>query len=185
MGDTTPDLSRLTIRRDDDAPRGARSRPRWLLPVLAAALAIVLAAVFLGRRGHAVDVRTSLAEFAGGAGGGGSVLTANGYVVARTQASVASKIMGRLEHLDVIEGTPVRKGDILAQLDDRDYAAALEQARAGAAAAEAALAEAEAARDQLRRDVDRNRQLLANTVISQREFEASESELAAAEARVG
>jgi HlyD family secretion protein len=52
-----------------------------------------------------------------------AVLTASGYVVARRKAAVASKGTGTLVFLGVDEGDKVRKGQIIARLDDSDVAA--------------------------------------------------------------
>jgi RND family efflux transporter MFP subunit len=112
-------------------------------------------------------------------------ITANGYVVARTKASVSSKIPGRLAYLGVSEGSRVRAGEIIARLENADYQAVLAQTQAETLRAEAALLEAEARRDQLQRDLARSRELLAANVTSERETEDLESQLVGAEARVG
>jgi RND family efflux transporter MFP subunit len=49
-----------------------------------------------------------------------SGLTASGYVVARSRATVAAEVTGRVVEVRVEEGQVVRKGDVLAMLDDRD-----------------------------------------------------------------
>ena len=59
-----------------------------------------------------------------------AVLTASGYVVAQRKASVASKATGRLVYLGVVEGDVVKKGQIIARLEDDDVNAALAEARA-------------------------------------------------------
>lgn len=182
-----PDLSRLRIDRDRPAERPRRATRRNLL-LAAAAAAAVVAALALLRGPGAVEVRTALAEVRGGEGAGGgpgaALITANGYVVARTQASVSSKISGRLESLSVSEGSYVRKGDVIARLEHADYAAALAASEAGALAAEAALREAEVARDQWVRDERRARELMAAGLIASQEAESAAASLAAAEARV-
>ena len=50
-----------------------------------------------------------------------SGITANGYVVARTKASVSAKILGRLSWIGVSEGSLMKAGDIIARLEDADY----------------------------------------------------------------
>ncbi|HDR9204180.1 TPA: efflux RND transporter periplasmic adaptor subunit [Burkholderia vietnamiensis] len=57
-------------------------------------------------------------------------LNATGYVVPQRKAAVASKGQGRVEWLGVLEGTRVKKGDIIARLESRDVEASLAQARA-------------------------------------------------------
>src|SRR3712207_7703218 len=59
------------------------------------------------------SVVTASADPAGGAGGSGATsVTANGYVVARTRASVSSKVPGRLAYLGVAEGSYVQRGQV-------------------------------------------------------------------------
>jgi HlyD family secretion protein len=177
------DLSRLRINRDAAAPGVSRAMKLSLIVALGAVV-LVAGAVFVLRRGGAVSVRVARAEVTGGAGGANTGITANGYVVARTKASVASKIPGRLEYLGVTEGSRVRKGQIIARLEHADYAAQVSQAEAEVAQARAALGEATTTRGQLQRDVTRSKDLLARNLISGQQAEQLESQLAAAESRV-
>jgi HlyD family secretion protein len=57
------------------------------------------------------------------------MLTASGYVVARRKAAVASKGTGTLVFLSVEEGDRVKKGQMIARLDDSDVAATLRRTR--------------------------------------------------------
>src|SRR5439155_8698236 len=85
-------LKELRIDRD---VRPARSRARWLA-VAGVALLLVGAALWLGLgRVSTPAVRTAVARAATAETGGGSVLDASGYVTARRQATVSSKITGR------------------------------------------------------------------------------------------
>ena len=68
-----------------------------------------------------------------------TLLHATGYVVAQRKAAVGSKATGRLEWLGVLEGSPVKKGEIIARLESRDVSAALDQARANVQVAQANL----------------------------------------------
>jgi RND family efflux transporter MFP subunit len=72
-----------------------------------------------------------------------AVLTASGYVVAQRKAAVASKATGRLEYLGVVEGDRVKRGQILARLEDADLRANLDQARANLRLNEAELKDAQ------------------------------------------
>lgn len=75
----------------------------------------------------------------GGVGASGGVnLDASGYVVARRKATLSAKILGKVVELNVEEGQNVKEGDVVARLDDSNYAAALRQARAQAVQAKAA-----------------------------------------------
>ena len=81
-----------------------------------------------------VTVVTAQSESAGAAGGG---LDASGYVVARRKATLSAKILGKLTEVNFEEGQRVQQGDIVARLDDSNYAAALHQAEAAARQARA------------------------------------------------
>lgn len=157
------------------------------LVLLLVAVVIVAAALIL-MRGREPLVQVVVAETLGGRGGPGaaSSVTANGYVVARTRASVSAKIPGRLAYLGVTEGSRVRAGEVIARLENADYVAALAQAEAQVAAARAQLIEAEAERDQVQREARRLREVRAQSpqLVSQQDVEAAESRAAQAEARV-
>src|SRR3972149_3005100 len=56
---------------------------------------------------------------------GKTILNASGYVVAQRKAAVASKGTGRLEYLGVEEGSLVKKGKIIARLENADIAASV------------------------------------------------------------
>ena len=185
MTASRPDLGKLRIdRTQTGASDGQRRALLWVV-ALAVVAAIFITVVLLYVRGSAgTSVRVARVEISGG--GGGSVgITANGYVVARTRASVSSRISGRLASLSVEEGSVVRKNQVLAQIENADYAAALSQAVADSLRVVAQLQEAEATRDQVKRDLARNRELVARNLEPRRTVEDLESQLAGAEARIG
>jgi RND family efflux transporter MFP subunit len=121
----------------------------------------------------------------GGGGARSSSVTANGYVVARTRASVSSKVPGRLAYLGVAEGSFVRRGQVIARLENADYQAQVAQADANVASSRARLVEAESDRDQIDREVRRLRDIRARNsqLISEQEVDAAESRAAGASAR--
>ena len=177
------DLGRLRIDRDQ-VPSSAGAALKWPL-VLAAVAVIFIAVVFFAMKsGGGVAVKIARAEVVGGGAAGSVGITANGYVVARTRASVSSRISGRLASLSVEEGSVVKRGQVLARLDNDDYAAAVAQAEAEQLRAEAAVAESRSNRDQLARDLARSRELLAKNLEPARTSEDLASQLASAEARV-
>ncbi len=58
------------------------------------------------------------------------LVTASGYLVARTRATLSSKVLGRVSWLGVQEGSRVTKGQVLARLESPDLAAARDQVKA-------------------------------------------------------
>src|SRR6202795_805060 len=94
--------------------------------------------------------------FAGdGAAAAGSILDASGYVVARRQATVASKITAKMVELNIEEGDHVKANQIIARLDDSNIRASLEQASAQLNFARAGLEETEVNLANAQRDYDR------------------------------
>ena len=187
---TTPahDLSKLTINRDAPPPGVRRALVRNL--VLAGITVIVIGAVVVfARGGDAPVVQVAVAAVTEGGSastGGAASVTANGYVVARTRASVSAKTAGRLAYLGVSEGSFVRSGEVIARLDNADYRAQVSQAEASVASARAQLIEAESDRDQLDRDVRRLKDIRTQNaaLVSAQELEAAESRAAQGAARV-
>jgi len=182
---TVPDLAKLRIDRDEPSPavRRALRRVAWFA---AGAFVVVGGLVALLKRGSAVPVDVVVAS-RGDAGSGGAPVgvVANGYVVARTKAAVSAKIPGRLASLEVSEGSVVRKGAVIARLDNADYAAAVAQAEAQLASARATLLEAAADRDELQREFVRTRDLRAQNpnLVSAQDAEGAESRARQGEAR--
>ena len=180
-----PDVSRLRIRRDDEwlEPR----RRGRVVTVIVVALVIAGAAfawwkVAAGVRPLEITVATVLPPDVGG--GGGSVLTASGYIVARRKAGVGPKVAGLLEWLGPEEGDRVREGEVIGRLQNHDVVANLEASRSSLEETRANLVEAQANLAQYRKEFDRARALLAEGVISGADYDVAEWRLAAQEARV-
>ena len=101
-----------------------------------------------------------------------SVLNASGYIVAERKAAVASKITGRLVALMVEEGSKVKKGQIIAQMESDDVTAAKNQAAANLVNALAALEQAKTDRNIARRENFRYQGLGADGSVSQSDWDA-------------
>jgi HlyD family secretion protein len=71
------------------------------------------------------------------------LVTASGYIVARTRATLSSKVLGRVSYLGIQEGSRVAKGQVLAKLESPDLAAARDQIASGLAQTELDLQRAE------------------------------------------
>lgn len=97
-----------------------------------------------------------------------AVLTASGYVVARRKAAVASKGTGTLVFLGVDEGDKVKKGQVIARLEDNDVVAARDRARENLRMAEADLNDA-------KQNLERMRILLKQGLIAQAEYDIADA----------
>ena len=167
-------LKELRIERHQREDHGGGSG-RW--PWIAGALLIVLALVagagwfWLGQRALPVQVAQAVSLSADN--DAGAVLQATGYVTARRQATVSAQITGTLTAVLIEEGDHVIKGQVLARLDDSAYKAALDTAKAQAAAAHALVAQYQAQLAQNLRDAARQRSLAAQGLVSKQSAEQS------------
>ncbi|HEY0592121.1 MAG TPA: efflux RND transporter periplasmic adaptor subunit [Thermoanaerobaculia bacterium] len=183
----TPDGTVMVDKASLDSLRiDRREEPRMRPLAWAAGALVVLAVVALAAwafvRPDAIPVRTAaVAERR--VGGGATVLNASGYVTARRQATVSSKVTGKVVDVRVEEGMTVREGDILARLDDSRTSAELRLAEAQAVAAASAVEELRVRVAEAALDLDRAKHLLDTKVGSQADFDRANAQLDALRAR--
>jgi RND family efflux transporter MFP subunit len=172
------DLGKLRIA-DTDRRRTKRRR-RWPF-VLGGVVLLLLVLMTLTRP---VPVRVAPVSLGGGtpAETGGAVLSANGYVEARHQASVAARTTGRLAAVLVEEGDAVDSNEVVARLIDEDQRAVLSQTEANLALSRARLAQAKAAEHDADRRAKRRTELQGDSLISEEEGQGAETAAEAARA---
>jgi RND family efflux transporter MFP subunit len=117
-------------------------------------------------------VRTQVVEFKQES----EARTAVGEIKPRYESDIAFRISGKIVERSVDVGTVVRKDAIVAQLDKTNEETALR-------VAESDVAGASAGRDEARRDMARQRDLLPRGVTTQVAYDAAERRLKQAEAR--
>ena len=180
---SSEELSSLRIARDTG--RGTGGMRRIILVVAGVILVVSAIAVsaFMVTSTRALDVDVERAALRGGSGGAGG-LTANGYVVARTKASVSSKLAGRLAYLGVEEGDRVSAGAIVARLEAAEYEAFVRQAGADVLSAQATRQEAEAALVQAERTYERATALGADSLLAPQVLDDARSGVDIARARL-
>jgi RND family efflux transporter MFP subunit len=112
-----------------------------------------------------------------------TVLNASGYVVAQRKAAVSSKATGRLARLFVEEGRVVKKGDVIASLENDDLMATLDETKAGLSVAEALLKDAQAELEDATLQYNRQQALRQSGSISEQAWDAAEARFKKAVAR--
>lgn len=178
----TEDTAHLLAALAIDRSRPPRPR-RW--PYVALTLLLLAAAGgwwWQRAQPRVVEVATLTLSAVGGAPS--SVLEATGYVTARRQATVSSKITGRVAEVQIEEGQQVAAGEVLARLDDTDAQAALALASAQAAAARTLLTDLDVQRAQAARDATRQRTLVTRRLASPQSVEDAETRVASLDARL-
>ena len=180
------DLERLRIDRD-----GAPRRPwlLWTVLALLVAAGVVLyprARAYVAER-QAPEVEVARATQVVAAAGGSTdlpILVASGYVVARHSSDVGVKVGGRLARLRFEEGTRVRKGEVMAEIEHADIDAQLEASRRAVAEADAQLVQAVASRDEDNRSYDRQRALMKDGITTDAALTSAQAAAAVSAARV-
>ena len=119
------------------------------------------------------------------------VSTDDAYVDA-DRVSVSTKVLGRIVQIGAEEGSAVKKGDVLARLDDTDLRAQMEQAKANLDLAQASLPLAKVNLDRATEDYGRADVQIKSAVITQEQYshaqkalDAARAEYAIGQSRVG
>ena len=172
------------LRIDRDSTVEVKRRPA----LLAAAAGLVIAAVavvwWLSSPGSAT-VRTAPVIRSTGAGAADTgVLDASGYVTARLQATISSKVTGKIVEVRVEEGMAVQQGDVLALLDSSTVERQVEVAEAQLESARSSLAELRVRLAEAEINLRRTRGLVAANARSQSELDADQAATDALEARL-
>jgi RND family efflux transporter MFP subunit len=173
-----------SLRIDQSARGGGSRRGAWV--VIALLLAVLAAGGwFWYKREPVVDVKTATAAVrTGAAGAAGSILNGSGYVTARRRATVSSKVTGKVLDVFVEEGKAVRRGQVLARLDDAQIRALLNVAEAQLAASERGAAEDQARLREAELTLERRKQLVKDQVISRAELDAADAQVESLKARI-
>jgi HlyD family secretion protein len=182
MTSEKPSLEGLRIDRSGAEDRRGPGWKLWL------PLAVVLLAVAGGawawlRLPRAVEVRTVTARAVSG-GAAGAVLDASGYVTARRQATVSSKVTGKVTEILVEEGMAVREGQVLARLDDVTARKQLALSEAQASSSQRALQETEVRLREARLNQKRMRELGEKGITTQVQSDTADAEVDSLAARL-
>ncbi|MGH8567315.1 MAG: efflux RND transporter periplasmic adaptor subunit [Gammaproteobacteria bacterium] len=167
-------LARLRIERGakPDVSRGATRQRlgRYALGAITAALVVYLAARTLLDPRLSVAVGTAVVAYPAQVY---TLFNATGYVVPQRKADVASKATGRLEALEVKEGSRVVKGQVIARLENGDLVAIDNRAVANVALARAEVVEARAALTEARLALTRSKTLVGKRFVSPEDHDAA------------
>ncbi|MEW5873731.1 MAG: efflux RND transporter periplasmic adaptor subunit [Candidatus Zixiibacteriota bacterium] len=119
-----------------------------------------------------------------------SLVTASGRVQPKTEVQISANVSGEIVSLPVVEGQRVAKGDLLVQLDPRQYDASVRQSQAGYDAAlanlrleEANLAEATLVKDRAQSLFDKGLTSKENYDAAMTRFTTTQASVEAAKSR--
>ena len=186
MSDLKADLASLRLNEEPETSR----KGLWiLLGVVILALGGGVLAWRSATAAVEVSTVTPSIERSSSAPAGTPVLTASGYIVARREAIVSSKIQGRLAELRVEEGSTLASGEVIARLESNDFVASVERSRAMLQQAEAsqigsgaAIERAEADLAEAKRQLAVSERLIADKLVPTDQLDANKSRVKIAEA---
>jgi RND family efflux transporter MFP subunit len=175
-------LDGLRIHRSESTER--RSPVPWWV-VVPIVLVIGGAAIWAFTRQPKHEVRVAPATvITGGAASRGAVLNATGYVTARRQATVSSKVTGKITEVYIEEGMRVKAGQELARLDAAVASRGLALSQAEATAAKSALEETRVRVREAQLDYDRAARLTSSEIASKADLDRARAQLDAIRARL-
>ena len=146
-------------------------KKRWLWIALGAVVLVVIVGLSVARnakgRVQAVQMAKVRREDVT------SRVRAPGKIEPKTQVKVSADIMGKVTVLNVKEGDPVKKGQLLLQLDDTQYRSAHDQALAALSSGKARVREAESALRVADANYTRQQALFSQKLLSEAEWDAA------------
>lgn len=178
MDTTKQGLEDLRIDRSAGARR--RGWTGWIVTLVI--VAIIILVVWRMKSGRAIPVHVAVAHVQ--SANDRIVLNASGYVTARREATVSSKVTGKVTEVLVEEGMQVKEGQVLARLDDTNIKAGLRLAEAQLEAAKAALAETAARQKEADTNFRRISELSKQNVSTAAELDHAEAEAASLKAKL-
>ncbi len=172
MSQRQPRLADLRIERSAQ-PESPRRSGLWLF--FAAGAAVIGLVLWWLVRPQPLIVTTAIAREVAATGADRTVLNASGYVTARREATVSSKVTGKVTAVEIEEGLTVKAGQVLARLDDTNARASVQLARAQLAAAGTALEETRVRLREAGQELQRQAQLKQSGVASLSEYDRAEA----------
>jgi len=113
-----------------------------------------------------------------------ATVTATGTVNAVTTVLVGTQVSGTIKQIYVDFNSPVKQGQLIAQIDPSTFEAQVQQARANLLSAKANVEKAEASLLDAKRTMERNRELFSKDLIARSDLDTSETNYDAAKAQV-
>ena len=173
MSPPKPTLDDLRIERN---ARPDSSKQIRTVGIIVGVLVVAGLVIWWLNRPKPVEVRTAVAKAVSGPSGDRTVLNASGYVTARREATVSSKVTGKVTEVLIEEGVRVKEGQVLARLDDTNVKASLRLAEAQLTSAKAAREETKVRIKEADLNLKRIGDLAKSSISAQADLEHAEAD---------
>jgi len=164
------DVARV-LKQDSHSRRGVFHLRNWVLAALVVAAAATVGLLRNGTSDPATSYRTDPVT----RGSLSVLVTATGSVQPTNQVDVSSELSGIVRKVLVDYNSPVKVGQVLAELDTDKLKATVESSRAKLNAAKAKVAETEATVAEKEQDYNRKSKLVEKQITSTYDFEAAKA----------
>jgi HlyD family secretion protein len=151
--------------------------------IVASVIVIALAAsafIIFGRKSNEIKFRTEKVT----RGDITMTVTATGTMNAVTTVLVGTQVSGTIKNIYVDYNSPVKKGQLIAQIDPATFQAQVSQARANLLSAKANLEKAEATLVDAKRTMERYKKLSSEGLVAKSDFDTADTNYETAKASV-
>ena len=166
---------------------GGGGPPKWVWALVVAVVLLAAGGVWAWwwlSGNKPISVQTTTVRANGQGASADAVLQATGYVTARRMATVSAQMTGTLTEVLIDEGFKVKKGQVLARLDDTGLKAGLAAAEAQIRTAEANLGQVRAQLAQAQADERRQAELNASGMTTRQSREQAATAVKTVSAQV-
>jgi len=143
-------------------------------------IAIVVAFIGLRKKDNGLNFRTEKIS----AGDIVETVTSSGTVNAVTTVLVGTQVSGTIKNIYADFNSPVKKGQLIAQIDPATFESQVEQAKANLFSSKANLEKAETAFVDAKRTFERNKQLFSKNLIARSDVDTAETNYDTSKAQV-
>jgi HlyD family secretion protein len=166
--ESAPDLAAILA-----ASKGKRRRSRWFVWPLTLAILVgggAGAYLYLNQDGPAFTYTTQPVK----RGDLSVIVTATGSLEPTDQVDISSELSGTVRKVNVTYNSPVKAGEVLAELDTNKLQADVQSARAKLASAKASVVKADAELNSARIKLERLRSLVDKSISSQQDLDTAQ-----------
>lgn len=172
-GATNPPTEMHQVAAKPAPPRKRRSRRKRyiILGSIALLLLWIVVSTIMGKREKPIPVTTEKAIRKTIV----QTVSATGKIQPEVEVKISPEVAGEITELPVVDGMPVKKGDLLLKIKPDSYKALVEQQQAAISGAKAMNLQAKATLAKTEQDLKRAQDLFTKKMISESEYNAAQA----------